>query len=77
MSVTPAPLDDFRPSLGKVIPLLAAVLVVAAVGFTSWFWLTQDDSLFDLMPLYVLAVLFCIDMVFLRTRLHNKSKDIR
>jgi len=75
MSVTPAPLDEFRP-LGEVIPLLAAVLAVGAVGFTSWFWLTQDDSLFDLMPLYVLAALFCIDMVLLRNRLHNKSKDI-
>lgn len=74
MSVTPAPLNEFRP-LGEVIPLLAAALVMAAVGFTSWFWLTQDDSLFDLMPLYLLAALFCIDMILLKNRLHNKSKD--
>lgn len=73
MSVTPAPRDEFRPPLGELIPLLAVVLVVAAIGFTSWFWLAQDDSLLDLMPLYVLAALFCIDMVLLRTRLHSKS----
>ena len=77
MSVTPAPLDDFRPSLGEVIPLLAVGLVIAVTGFTSWFWLIEDDSLFDLLPLYVLAALFCIDMVFLRNRLHNRSKDSR
>lgn len=80
MSVTPAPLDDFRPPLGEAIPLLAVVLVVAVTGFTSWFWLTQDESLFDLLPLYGLAALFCIDMILLRNRLHSRSshnKDIR
>ena len=76
MSITPAPLDEFRPLLGNAVPLLAVGLVVVAVGFTSWFWLTQDDSLFDLMPLYVLAALFCIDLILLRNRLHNRSKDI-
>ena len=78
MSATPAPRPELpqRPILGETTPLLAAVLVLAFVGFTSWFWQSEDGDLLDLAPLYILAALFCIDMIFLRNRLHNKSKDM-
>ncbi len=77
MSVTPAPQDQFQqPQLGEAIPVLAAGLVLAAVAFTSWFWLSQDDGLISLLPLYLAAAFFCVDMAFLRKSLRAKSKDI-
>ena len=62
--------------MAEVTPILAAVLALAAVGFTSWFWLAEDQGLLSLAPLYVAAVFFCVDMAFLRRRLRIKSKEI-
>ena len=74
MSVTSAPPPEFprRPILRKTTPLLAAVVVLAFVSFTSWFWQSEDGDLFDLAPIYVLTALFCVDMIFLRNRLRRK-----
>jgi len=62
--------------MGEVMPILAALLALAAVAFTSWFWLAEDQGLLSLAPLYVTAVFFCVDMAFLRRRLRTKSKEI-
>ncbi len=77
MSVTMAPPGNFEPprALNEVIPLLAAALVLAVVGFTTWFWLAEDVGLLALSPLYLAAALFCADMVLLSRRLHARSKD--
>jgi len=73
-----APRHAFQQShlMGEATPILAAILVLAFVAFTSWFWLDQDDGLLSLMPLYAVAAFFCIDMVFLRRRLHTRSRDM-
>jgi hypothetical protein len=78
MSATPAPNSEFpqRPILGRAIPLLAAVVVLSFVGFTAWFWQSDNEDLLDLTPLYLVALFFCVDMVFLRKRLRNKSREI-
>jgi hypothetical protein len=72
------PESDFRqsPMMGETTPILAAAVALAFVGFTSWFWQDQGGNLIDLMPLYLPAAFFCVDMVFLRKRLRNQSKDI-
>jgi hypothetical protein len=62
--------------IGEVTPILAAFLALAAVAFTSWFWLAEDQGLLSLAPLYVTAAFFCVDMAFLRRRLRTKSKEI-
>ena len=62
--------------MGEVMPILAALLALAAVAFTYWFWLAEDQGLLSLAPLYVTAVFFCVDMAFLRRRLRTKSKEI-
>ena len=61
--------------MGEIIPLLAVALVLAFVGLTSWFWQDENDDLLGLLPLYIAALLFCVDMIFLRRRLHAKSRD--
>jgi NADH:ubiquinone oxidoreductase subunit K len=60
----------------EAVPLVAAATVLAAVGFTSWFWQTQDDSLFNLLPLYVAAAFFCVDMALLTKHLRAKARTI-
>jgi len=62
--------------MGEVTPILAALLALAAVAFTSWFWLVEDQGLLSLAPLYVAVAFFCVDMVLLRRRLRTKSKEI-
>ena len=62
--------------MGEATPIFAMVLVLAVVGFISWFWLNQDAGLLILVPLYVAAAIFCFDMMLLRKRLHNSKKDI-
>lgn len=62
--------------MGEVTPILAALLALAAVAFTSWFWLVEDQGLLSLAPLYVAVAFFCIDMALLRRRLRTKSKEI-
>ena len=78
MSVTPAPHNEFhRPHLmGQATPIVAVALVLVCVAFTSWFWLTENDNLLDLVPLYLPAAFFCVDMIFLRKRLRKNSKDL-
>ena len=61
--------------MGEATPIVAVALVLVFVAFTSWFWLTQNDSLLDLLPLYLPAAFFCVDMIFLRKRLRKKSTD--
>jgi hypothetical protein len=62
--------------MGQAAPIAAVALVLVFVAFTSWFWLTQNDSLLDLLPLYLPAAFFCVDMIFLRRRLRKKSNDL-
>jgi hypothetical protein len=62
--------------MGEAMPILATLLALAAVAFTSWFWLAEDEELLSLAPLYIAAAFFCVDMAFLRRRLRTKSKEI-
>ena len=78
MSVTTVPHPEFQPprALGHLVPLMAAALVLAVVGFITWFWLAQGYSPLTLLLLYVPAAFFCVDMILLSRRLRAKSKDI-
>jgi hypothetical protein len=66
----PLPEGDL-PHVRPAWPILAAMVAVVFVAFTTWFWTaySDDNSLAELSPLYLIVLLFCLDMFLLARKL--------